>query len=569
MNNRLLTLTSRFRFAFEAFSNLLARYWKRNFYLYLAALFSVFAVLDTAVLHITSEMRTAAFDAMVRYRISPPKPDADIVILDINEASLATMAKEYGRWPWPRQVMGELVEGIEKQQPKAVVFDILFSDADVYNPQSDAYFNATIAASNNLFFPMLRLDPESDNLSQIKTGLIPGVQKLSDEEVNPEATLAVILPHFNAAIEGGRLGTHNVVLDSDGVVRKYPVFIESDGWKVPSLPARIGREFNWTEPSTEQMLINWRGKPFSYQYIGFADVYQDMGNKVKTRPQDEFKDKIVIIGSTAPGLFDIRSTPMAKMHPGVEVLATAIDNYKHADSLRFPEGRIWYLLISLAIIWLTAFAFYREDGRRNIDKLFGLSQVILIGFSFASINFSNTYINLAGPVLMGIAYFTLARLYATVTGKALEQNMVRSAAKRNGDLQGTMLLISFDTKRNVIPDAMLEKMRAGIKRIGSSDKSAEVLNGPQKGVWGLFEKIIIVSWVTDSDDVAGQQLIQNDVEKVQQGLQAVLARFLLHAERAADTVVHHAKFHGGDQAAAGWQSLFAETLIKLHDKEKQ
>ena len=104
-----LLFVSRLRRAFAALSALLARRWKNALYLYLAALFTLFAVADTAFLHITANMRQAAFDAMVRYRIIAPKPDPDIVILDINEASLAAMAKDYGRWPWPRQVMGEFL----------------------------------------------------------------------------------------------------------------------------------------------------------------------------------------------------------------------------------------------------------------------------------------------------------------------------------------------------------------------------------------------------------------------------------------------------------------------------
>jgi hypothetical protein len=346
------------------------------------------------------------------------------------------------------------------------------------------------------------------------------------------------------------------------VVRNYPVYIAGYGWKLPSLPARIGREFGWPEPSTELMLLNWRGKPFSYKYVSFADVYLDMGSKQKQRALDEFKGKIVLIGSTAAGLYDLRATPMARMHPGVEVLATAIDNSKHGDSLRFPEGRIWYLLITLAIIWATAWAFYREDGRGNIDKLFGLSQVILIAFSFASINFSNIYINLAGPVLLGIAYFTLARLYATATGKALEQNMVRAAAARAGDLQATLLLISFDTRRNVIPDSVLEKVRLGLKRIGSAHKSVEVMSGEQKGLWGLFEKTIAISWVADAGDAEEQQAVEADVELVLAGMRPLLGKFLFHVEDAVSHVVQRGTVQGGEQAAAGWRLLFAEALLK-------
>ncbi len=560
--NLKLFLLSRYRFALAAFSDLLARKWKQSFYLYLAALFTVFAILNTAFLHFTNEMRTAAFDPMVRYRLAPPKPDPDIVIVDIDEASLAAMAKEYGRWPWPRQVLGEFLEGIEKQQPKAVVFDILFSDADVFNPESDAYFNSAIAATNNTFFPMLRLDPSSDALSQIKVSQIPGVQPMHDEEPEPDATMGVILPHFQAALDGGRLGTHNVALDTDGVVRNYPVYIAGYGWKLPSLPARIGREFGWPEASTELMLLNWRGKPFSYKYVSFADVFLDMGSKQKKRPLDEFKGKIVLIGSTAAGLYDLRATPMARMHPGVEVLATAIDNTKHGDSLRFPEGRIWYLLITLAIIWATAWAFYREEGRGNIDKLFGLSQVILIAFSFASINFTNTYINLAGPVLLGIGYFTLARLYATATSKALEQNMVRVAAARSGDLQATLLLIRFDTGRNVVPESMLEKIRLALRRMGSVHKSVEIMTGEQKGLWGLFEKTIAISWVADASDAAAQQAVEADVEALLAGLQPLLGKFLFHVEGAVSHVVHSGNVHGGEHAEKEWRLLLAEALLK-------
>lgn len=568
MNLKLFIL-SRIRFAFSAFSDLLARVWKQNFYLYLAAMFTVFALLDTAFFHFTSEMRVAAFDVMVRYRLSPPKPDPDIVIVDIDEQSLAEMSKDYGRWPWPRQVMGEFVEKIEKQQPKAVVFDVLFSDADVFNPDSDAYFNAAIAKTSNTFFPMLRLDATSDSLSEIKVAQIPGVTAMPDEEQEPDATIGIVLPHFQSVLDSGRVGIYNVYPDTDGVARNYPVYLNEYGWRMPSLPTRIAHEFGWEEPGTANILLNWRGRPFSYKYVSFADVYRDMSSKKKNRPQDEFKGKIVLIGSTAAGLFDLHATPMARIHPGVEILATAIDNHKHGDSLRFPEGRIWYLLITLAIIWLTAWAFYRDEGRGNIDKLFGLSQIILIAFSFASINFTNIYINLAGPAMIGIAYFTLARLYATATSKALEQNMVRTAAGREGDLQATLLLIRLDTKRNVIPDGMLEKIRLKLKRIGSKHKSVEVMSGAQKGLWGLFEKTIAISWVGDADDELAQQAIRDDLDQVLAGLHPLLRRFLLNIEGAESHVVFQGKIHGGEHAAEGWRLLFAEALLKWEQNHEK
>ena len=113
-----LLLFSRLRIVLAAFSAMLARRWKNNFYLYLAALFTLLALADTAFLHVTANMRQTTFDMMMRNRIIVSKPDPDIVIVDINEASLAAMAKEYGRWPWPRQVLGEFLEQIKKEKKK-------------------------------------------------------------------------------------------------------------------------------------------------------------------------------------------------------------------------------------------------------------------------------------------------------------------------------------------------------------------------------------------------------------------------------------------------------------------
>ncbi len=136
----------------SALANFLARKLKRNFYLYLACALSAFAVLDVLFLHQIVEMREKSYDLMIRNRIIQPKPDPAIVIVDIDEASLAAMAADYGRWPWPRQVFGEFVERLEAQKPKTIVFDILFSDPDIFNSDSDNYFNEVVATNSNLFF---------------------------------------------------------------------------------------------------------------------------------------------------------------------------------------------------------------------------------------------------------------------------------------------------------------------------------------------------------------------------------------------------------------------------------
>ena len=560
--------TNRLRLVYSKVSALLAKLWQKKFYLYLAALLTLFAVLDTVQLHIVSGMRQQAFDAMVRYRIMVPKPDSDIVIVDINEASLAAMAKDYGRWPWPRQVLGEFLEQVEKQKPKAIIFDILFSDADIYNPDSDAYFDAAIATTNNTYFPLLRLDPSSDPLSLVKPAMIPGVVPLFND-AQPEATVAVVLPQFPAALKGGRLGLYNIYPDADGIVRQYIVYRDDDGWKLPSLPARVARDLGWPEPATQRVLLNWRGPPFSYQYISFHDVFTDLGSKEKKRPQDEFKNKIVIIGSTAPSLFDIKPTPMSQMHPGVEILATAIDNFKHNDYLRFPEARVVYLLLTLCIIWVTAWGFYNNVGRSKIDVLFGASQFILIGISYASINFTDTYINITGSVTMGLIYFAVARVYSAATGKMLEQSMVRDSTEREGELHATLLLIRLDVAQNILTDAMMEKIRYSLENTGIEQKSVEVLRGYQKGLWDLFEKTFTISWIVDQEDANAVARVTEDVAAVIAAFPQLLSKCIIAPDIVVSWFVHQGKIFGGKEARDCWRVMFAEALLRWNEQQEK
>ena len=427
--------------AFRAASGFLARRLRGNFYLYLAGLFSLFALLDALVLQKVVDMRQRSYDLVVKNRIVQPAPDPDIVIVDIDERSLSAMAGEYGRWPWPRQVLGEFVEHVARQGPKAIVLDVLFSDPDVFNPDSDAYFNEVIAATPDVFFPYLRLPEKNDALSELSPASIPGAVRtpLAQEQ----ATVAVVLPHFDAALQAGRLGTFNVEPDVDGVVRRYPVWLDAYGWQLPSLPLRVGQALGAPVPKRQSILLNWRGKPFSYTYASFSDVYEDMLRKERRRAADEFAGRIVIVGSTAAGLGDIKATSMNRQFPGVEILATAIDNIRHDDFIRVPTSRWPYLLVALAILWATAIAFYRNVEPDLFARVFGLSQIGLLVLSYLSINLTNFFFNLTGPVFLGFVYFSIAKIYALATARALERNPVAESLRGGGSHLAAMAVVQI------------------------------------------------------------------------------------------------------------------------------
>ncbi len=109
------------------------------------------AILELGWLHLAQPAESALSDAMIRTQARALQPDPDIVIVDIDEASLARLQGEAGSWPWPRAVYAELIEGLEAQQPQAIVFDLLFSEKDLFRPESDEAM-------------LLSADPDSPNL---------------------------------------------------------------------------------------------------------------------------------------------------------------------------------------------------------------------------------------------------------------------------------------------------------------------------------------------------------------------------------------------------------------------
>lgn len=304
-------------------------------------------------------------DALIAYQVQTAagkfQPDPDIVIIDIDERSLALLAPSVGRWPWPRALHAELLQGLERQQPRAVVFDVLFSDPDLTRPESDAYFAETVAASRNSFFPMLRLqgvDP-ARGIPLAEYGAQLGLSASADAD--PRARVAMVLP-LPAMLQTGRLGVHNAIADGDGVVRRYVMYFDEAGWQLPSLPLTVARHLQFGPlPQTAEIDLNWRGPALSYRRVSYADVYEDMQRAQPTRPADEFSGKIVIIGATANGLHDVRPTPVAAFHPGVEILATAIDNLKNHNPLQRVPAVVPALAGALLLGLLAlAFAVYRR-----------------------------------------------------------------------------------------------------------------------------------------------------------------------------------------------------------------
>lgn len=465
-----------------------------RFYLYLAVLASLLVLLDAGAVPFIKGMKLRTFDLIMKHRLLVQPADPDIRIIDIDEGSLAAMAKDYGRWPWPRQVFAEFLEVLQDQQPHAVVFDILFSDPDVFNPESDAYFNEVIPGMPNTFFPMLRLSPSNDELSQVTPSMISGIEPVPGKP-QEEKPIALVLPHFTSIIASGRMGTNNVYPDKDGVVRQYPMYRDHYGWRIPSLPAKIAHTFGWRVPTGQNVYLNWRGPFGAIPSVRFSDVYEDFLRRDRARPPDEFTGRIVIIGSSAPALFDTKPTPMERVHPGVEILATAIDNLKNGDWITQVRNPWVFAALAIGLIWLTAIAFFSGANRKAIDMVFAGSQVGLIAMTFASLNFTTFYVDLTVPITAGLGYFSLARVYAYAEATIMEKYVWLSLEEGQDGWQDAVVLV-------VQPES-LEKMGEGrfltLMKRGLFSKQAgftvEAFSRKPAGLEKAFQNMFLVYWV--------------------------------------------------------------------------
>ncbi len=395
----------------------------------LVILFSVWVLLDVFVLKLTGGLAQSSYDAMVRARIFVAAPDPRIVIIDIDEASLARMGKEFGRWPWPRDTLATVLAHVERQQPAAVVWDILFSDADRLSPGGDAAFNQAVHQSQRSHFSVVRLPKANDGASHITALALPGLWVNTSVRPVPTAapvspmTLALIPPAL-PAVAAGRLGYNNGYVDSDGVLRRYR-YLEplNDGTAIQSIALSVASSVN---PQAQQdilsrsagaskpldELITWRRKAGAYEHLSFADVFAQAEGDKPLAAVPRFAGKLVIIGSTAPSLHDIHPTPLSSMQAGVDSLATVVDNALNQRSMR--ELPRW-LQAGLAIALCAGLALWVQfKSAASLAPALLVLPAVLLGISYVSLNGTPVFVDLHLAAGLALLFLTVLRYWSTL-----------------------------------------------------------------------------------------------------------------------------------------------------------
>ena len=336
----------------------------------------VLGALELFLVQSLAPLEHRLLDRFVRARAAQSAPDPDVVIVNIDEKSLAAMQDAAGRFPWPRDVYADLLLGLEAQKPRAIVFDLMFFEPDRFRPQSDQAFVDAALKYDNLYFPLLRLDAANDPNGVPAAQLAPLVGLVRGPRADPDARIAVV-PPLALPQKLWRTGSINFLADGDGVGRRYFLRHQIHGWQLPSLPARVGMELGFPVPDADSLVLAWRGAPGEFPRVSFSDLYDDFNRAKRARPADEFNGKIIVIGMSAAGLGDLRLTPLSSIQPGSEILATAIENLKNGRWMRYaPPG--WAAAAGVALLFLLVLAFERGLDMRLTGLLLAAASAALL-----------------------------------------------------------------------------------------------------------------------------------------------------------------------------------------------
>jgi adenylate cyclase len=399
---------------------------RKNPLVILFAVFAIVALAEFVRMDWLQGLERRFSDVFVAAQAPNLKPDAAIVVVDVDEASLDALAQEAGRWPWPRSIHGELVAGIARQAPSAIVFDIMFSEPDVFRAEADEYFNQVVAETPGVFFPVPRQPAAGDAFGWPLSELADALGAVRTADADPAATIDITLPRALSP-ENWRLGIINFFADPDGVGRRYYVYQDAHGWKLPSLPARVVQELGLGVPTTESVALSFPGGRAAYPHISYVDLLADFNREKPLRDPQELRDKIVVIGVSATGLHDIRATPLDPQHPGVDILAAAIDNLKNGNYLREADAR-WPALATLLLLAALLAAFQLRMNTLALGAALAVISLAAVAGAYFAAG-SLLVLPVLRFLLFGWAFYFAAALQAYLRERREREQAVREFSR--------------------------------------------------------------------------------------------------------------------------------------------
>ena len=415
----------------------------------------------------------------------PEQPGPFTVLAAIDEKSL----DEIGKWPWPRAKIAALIDRLSEEGARVIAMDIVFSEPDENNNlrfvESMEKETGTLGLKSpelDKFLESARAQADNDQIlaaaiSRSKATVVLGyffhfsqeeIAHLSKAELarkrsnmgansiklvlftSPEArkvkVFEALLPESNIdkLFEASPIaGYYNIFPDIDGTVRWIPLVIRYQDRFYPSLSLEAVRSYLGNIPlqvrvadygidsiqlgpvsiptdEMGRMFINFRGGPHTFPHYSVADIM------ARRTPADAFRDRIVFVGSTAIGVYDLRVTPFSTVFPGLEVHANVADNILKQTFL-FRPG--WAGLFDL-----TAILFMGMVTGLVLPRLRAFFSVLLIGVLFVGYWMTSQalfvrqgiWLNAVYPLLTMVIVYTAVTLYRYIVEER-EKRKIRGA----------------------------------------------------------------------------------------------------------------------------------------------
>ena len=357
---------------------------------------------NRGVLSFFQRLELQAYDARLLSTM-PEKIDPRVVIIDIDEKSIAAE----GRWPWGRDKLSALVtQAFDNYKVKVIGFDVFFPEADTSSGLANLELLGSTSLKMNAEFQQklaeLRpsLDFDAQFVETIKKHSVVLGFAASNERAGLEKLALGVLPTpaftmttFNnrpisspeitgysgnlKALQDVASATGHILpqIDFDGVTRRLPLFIKFKDGYYESLSLAVYRAYLDNEPikvvlredegdsrtkiknvqlrnttipldDDGSSLIPFRGASPMYRYISATDVIRGKLNK------GELEGKIALVGTSAQGVFDLRSTPVGEVYPGVETHANMLSGYLDNNLKRKPQYETAIKALTILLIGL-------------------------------------------------------------------------------------------------------------------------------------------------------------------------------------------------------------------------
>ena len=404
----------------------------------------------------------------------------DVTIVDIDEKSIAKV----GQFPWRRDIYSIILKNLNQHNPKAIAFDIVFSEEDKQNPkdlllklqkESNELIDIEVADTNKIFVDSIKsskiilpiLGEPNDNF--VKNDSEPKVRIVTKGEdpknfIYKYKNKIISLEEISNAASG--IGSISLIPNIDGIIRNVPVLYNIDNRIWPSLALesvrvatdqknllvksnKNGIELIKTRknsiPSDQNAVINIKFNKFSKEnYVSAIDVINNDFDEKR------IKNKIILIGSSAQALFDIVKISNGKTVPGVEVHAHIIDNILKNESIvkniytHLAENIIFLILVILLIL-------IPIKIKPKFSIIFFVGSIFAINLSSIIIYQFNFYIDFLFSSIAGTLAFmaSLYFRYLEENSIAIENEKKQSILKKEREIAGEVQKKLFPNNKKI------------------------------------------------------------------------------------------------------------------------